>query len=114
MPGRQVIGWALVLCLPLIVPGATLAPAHEPVRLCAHSVTGLLWAAAGSQLLGLVVRYRGTAAAGIPEASQLQPAQPLLTLVWSVLLLGERPTPAAPLTAGAVLVRIAVTQRARG
>jgi hypothetical protein len=34
--------------------------------------------------------------------------------VWSVLLLGERLTSAAPLTAAAVLVRIAVTQRARG
>jgi hypothetical protein len=41
----------------------------------------------------------------------LQPAQPLLTLVWSVLLLGEQLTPAAPLTAVAVPVRIAVTQR---
>jgi drug/metabolite transporter (DMT)-like permease len=43
----------------------------------------------------------------------LQLAQPLLTLVWSVLLLGERLTWAAPVTAVAVLVCIAVTQRAR-
>ncbi|USQ87304.1 DMT family transporter [Streptomyces phaeoluteigriseus] len=114
MPGWQVIGWALVFCLPLAVPAAALALAHEPVRLTAHSVTGLLWVAAGSQFLGLVVWYRGMAAIGIPKASQLQLAQPLLTLVWSVLLLGEHLTPAAPLTAAAVLVCIAVTQRARG
>ncbi|MDX3640857.1 DMT family transporter [Streptomyces sp. MB09-02B] len=111
MPGWQVIGWALVLCLPLSVPGALLALSYEPAQLTAHSVAGLVWVAAGSQFLGLVVWYRGMAAIGIPKASQLQLAQPLLTLVWSVLLLGEQLTPAAPLTAAAVLVCIAVTQR---
>ncbi|MFF4976762.1 DMT family transporter [Streptomyces sp. NPDC001083] len=114
MPGWQVIGWALVLCLPLSLPGALVALSYEPARWSAHSVTGLLWVAVGSQFLGLVVWYRGMAAIGIPKASQLQLAQPLLTLVWSVLLLGERLTPAAPLTAAAVLVCIALTQRARG
>ncbi|MGW4731547.1 DMT family transporter [Streptomyces shenzhenensis] len=113
MPGWQVIGWALVLCLPLTVPAAVLALSYEPVRLTAHGVAGLLWVAAGSQFLGLVVWYRGMAAIGIPKASQLQLAQPLLTLVWSVLLLGEHLTAAAPLTAAAVLVCIAVTQRSR-
>lgn len=114
MPGWQVIAWALVLCLPLTAPAAALALSYEPVHLSAHSVAGLLWVAAGSQFLGLVVWYRGMAAIGIPKASQLQLAQPLLTLVWSVLLLSEQLTPAAPLTAVAVLVCIAVTQRARG
>ncbi|WP_415948697.1 DMT family transporter [Streptomyces sp. KLOTTS4A1] len=113
MPGWQVIGWALVGCLPLAVPLAAVALAYEPWVLTAKAVTGLLWVAAGSQFLGLVVWYRGMAAIGIPKASQLQLAQPLLTLVWSVSLLGERMTLAAPLTAVAVLICIAVTQRAR-
>jgi drug/metabolite transporter (DMT)-like permease len=52
------------------------------------------------------------AAIGIARASQLQLAQPLLTLVWSVLLLAEPLSPAAPVAAVAVLVCIAVTQRA--
>ncbi|MEU4036478.1 DMT family transporter [Streptomyces collinus] len=111
MPGWQVIGWALVLCLPLSLPAAAVALAYEPVHLTAHGVAGLLWVALGSQFLGLVVWYRGMAAIGIPRASQLQLAQPLLTLVWSALLLGEHLTAAAPLTAVAVLVCIAVTQR---
>src|SRR5690606_12149857 len=114
MPGWQVIGWALVLCLPLVLPVAAAGLVLEPVRLTAHSVTGLLWVAAGSQFLGLIVWYRGMAAIGIPKASQLQLAQPLLTVVWSVLLLNEHLTVAAPVTAAAVLVCIAVTQRARG
>ncbi|MGV9788733.1 DMT family transporter [Streptomyces sp. NPDC003435] len=111
MPGWQVIGWALVLCLPLSALGAALALGHEPVRLTAHGVAGVLWVAVGSQFLGLLLWYRGMAAVGVPRASQLQLAQPLLTLVWSALLLGEHVPAAAPLTALAVLVCIAVTQR---
>ncbi|MGW0544667.1 DMT family transporter [Streptomyces griseoincarnatus] len=114
MPGWQVIGWALVLCMPLTVPVAAVALTAEPVHITAHSVTGLLWVAAGSQFLGLIVWYRGMASIGVPKASQLQLAQPLLTLFWSVFLLGEHLPWAAPVTALAVLVCIAVTQRARG
>ncbi|MEV0321301.1 DMT family transporter [Streptomyces sp. NPDC050658] len=114
MPGWQVVGWALVMCLPLSVVGAVIAFQYESFELTGHSTAGLLYAAIGSQFLGLVVWYRGMAVIGVPKASQLQLAQPLLTLVWSVFLLGEHLTVAAPLTAAAVLVCIAVTQRARG
>ncbi|MFB0631332.1 DMT family transporter [Streptomyces sp. AB3(2024)] len=113
MPGWQVIGWALVLCLPLTVAGSVLGLAYEPVHLTAHGVAGLVWAAAGSTFLGLYVWYRGMAEIGAPRASQLQLAQPLLTLVWSVALLGEHLSPAAPAAACAVLVCIAVTQRVK-
>lgn len=113
MPGWQVIGWALMLCLPLALTGSAVALAFEPVRLTAHGMIGLLWVAAGSTFFGLYVWYRGMASIGIAKASQLQLAQPLLTLLWSVSLLGEGLSPAAPVTAVAVLVCIAVTQRAR-
>ncbi|WP_418956069.1 DMT family transporter [Streptomyces tritici] len=112
MPGWQVIGWALILCLPLAVVASAVALAHEPVRLTAHGVIGLIWVAAGSTFFGLYVWYRGMAEIGIARASQLQLAQPLLTLFWSVFLLGEHLPLAAPLAAVGVLVCIAVTQRA--
>ncbi|MGP3771081.1 DMT family transporter [Streptomyces sp. SDT5-1] len=114
MPGWQVIAWALVLCLPLAVAGAAVALPYEPVHLTGHAVAGLVWVAVGSQFLGLVVWYKGMGMIGIPKASQLQLAQPLLTLLWSVVLLGEALPVAAPLTAVAVLLCIAATQRARG
>ncbi|MGW1490940.1 DMT family transporter [Streptomyces sp. NPDC002402] len=113
MPGWHVVGWALILCLPLSLAGSAIALSIEPVRLTAHGVIGLAWVAAGSTFFGLYVWYRGMASIGIAKASQLQLAQPLLTLVWSVSLLGERLSPAAPVAAVAVLVCIAVTQRAR-
>ncbi|MFV0130776.1 DMT family transporter [Streptomyces sp. HMX112] len=111
MPGWQVIGWALILCLPLAVAGSAVALAFEPVRLTAHGVLGLLWVAAGSTFFGLYVWYRGMASIGIARASQLQLAQPMLTLLWSVGVLGEPLSAAAPVAAGGVLVCIAVTQR---
>jgi drug/metabolite transporter (DMT)-like permease len=113
MPGWQVIGWALIVCLPFAVAGSAVALAFEPVHLGVRGVIGLVWVAAGSTFFGLYVWYRGMAGIGIARASQLQLAQPLLTLVWSVLLLGEELSPAAPLAAVAVLVCIAVTQRSR-
>ncbi|MFD0371347.1 DMT family transporter [Streptomyces sp. NPDC127114] len=113
MPGWQVIGWALVFCLPLMTAGAAVALSYEPVRLTAHGVAGLVWVAVGSTFFGLYVWYRGMAVIGIPRASQLQLAQPLLTLFWSVTVLGEDLAPAAPAAAVAVLVCIAVTQRAK-
>ncbi|MFD3547154.1 DMT family transporter [Streptomyces sp. NPDC058655] len=113
LPGWQVIGWALVLCLPLSLAGSAAGLAYEPVHLTGHGLAGLVWAAAGSTFLGLYVWYRGMAEIGAPRASQLQLAQPLLTLVWSVALLGEHLSPAAPAAACAVLVCIAVTQRVK-
>lgn len=112
MPGWQVVGWALIVSLPLAVAGAALALPSEPVRPTAHGVIGLVWVAAGSTFLGLYVWYRGMAEIGVPRASQLQLAQPMLTLVWSFLVLGEKVSAAAPVAAIAVLVCIAVTQRA--
>ncbi|WP_074467930.1 DMT family transporter [Streptomyces sp. WMMB 714] len=114
LTGTQVVGWALVGCLPLAVPGAAVALALEPSGgPTVHAVLGLLWVAAGSQLLGLTLWYRGLSVAGVARASQTQLAQPLLTLGWSVLLLGEELSAAAPLTAVAVLVCIAVVRRSR-
>ncbi|MCH6159263.1 DMT family transporter [Streptomyces marispadix] len=113
LTGLQVIGWALVGCLPLAVPAAFAALLAEPAHPTAHSVAGLVWVATGSQLLGLLMWYRGMGLAGVARASQTQLAQPLLTLGWSVLLLGERLPPAAPATALAVLVCLAAVQRAR-
>lgn len=113
LPALQVIGWALVACLPFASVGAVIAVLHEPVTLTGHSVTGLLWGTVGSQFLGLLVWYRAMGRAGVARASQVQLSQPLLTLVWAVLLLGETLTPAAPAAAVAVLVCIAAVQRAR-
>jgi drug/metabolite transporter (DMT)-like permease len=113
MPGWQVIGWALVGALPLTVPAAGVALALESVHLGGQALAGLVWMSVVSQFLGLMVWYRGMAAIGVARASQLQLAQPLLTLVWAAGLLGEHLGALTAPAALAVLVCVAVTQRAR-
>lgn len=113
LPAWQVIAWGVVLALPLTLPLAAWALAHEAARLTPTSVGGLLYIALVSQFLGFVVWYRGMGMIGVTRASQLQLAQPLLTLVWAVLLMGETLSAAAPVTAAVVLSCIVVTQRAR-
>ena len=113
MPGWQVIAWALVFALPVTIPITAIALATEPIRFSVPALAGLAYIALVSQFGGFVVWYRGMAELGVARASQLQLAQPLLTLVWSVLLLGESLPPLAPVTAVIVLLCITVTQRDR-
>lgn len=114
MPGWQVIAWGVVAALPVSALVTALALPLEPVRLTAEAIAGMAYVAAVSQFGGFVLWYRGMAAIGVPRASQIQLAQPLLTLVWSTLLMGERLPPLAPPTALVVLGCIVATQRVRG
>ncbi|MEU3355241.1 DMT family transporter [Streptomyces sp. NPDC037389] len=113
MPGWQVIAWGLVAALPVSTLVTSLSLSWEPVHPTARAAVGMAYLAAVSQFGGFVVWYRGMAAVGVPRASQLQLAQPLITLVWAVLLMGEQLSPLAPVTAVIVLGCIAATQRAR-
>lgn len=111
LAGWRVIAWGLLLAAPLNVALTAVAVVHEPVRLTATALLGLGYIAAISQFGGFVVWYRGMGLIGVERASQLQLAQPLLTLVWAVALLGETLPAAVPFTAAAVLGCIVVTQR---
>ncbi|GAA2089547.1 DMT family transporter [Kitasatospora saccharophila] len=112
LPGWQVIAWGVVAALPVTALTGALALTTEPVHWNWHGLTGLAYLAAVSQFGGFVVWYRGMAAIGVPRASQLQLAQPLLTLCWAVLLLAETlPVAAVPAALG-VVGCIVVTQRA--
>ncbi|MFK0172159.1 DMT family transporter [Streptomyces sp. NPDC090306] len=113
MPGWQVIAWGVVAALPATVLTLLVAVPSEPVHITAKAVTGMLYVAAVSQFAGFVVWYRGMALAGVARASQLQLAQPLVSLLWSALLVGERVPPVAPIAAAVVVLCILTTQRAR-
>lgn len=113
MAGWEVIARGVVIAAPINLVVAAIALTQEPVRLTGTALAGLAYIAAVSQFLGFVVWYRGMGLIGVARASQLQLAQPLLTLVWAVLLMGEKITPTVPLTAVVVLACIVVTQRAR-
>ncbi|MET8293794.1 DMT family transporter [Streptomyces sp. NPDC005180] len=113
MPGWRVIAWGVVLAAPVNLAVTLWALPHEPVHCTAKALAGMAYIAAVSQFGGFVVWYKGMGLIGVARASQLQLAQPLLTLMWAVLLLGEEIGAAVPLTAVVVLACIVVTQRAR-
>jgi drug/metabolite transporter (DMT)-like permease len=50
---------------------------------------------------------------GIAKVGQIQLAQPVLTLIWSALLLGETVTPASSAAALVVLTCVVLIQRTR-
>jgi drug/metabolite transporter (DMT)-like permease len=113
LPGWHVIAWAVVLALPISLAITLIAVPHERFAPTLSSLVGLAYIAGISQLGGFVVWYRGMGIIGVAKASQLQLAQPLLTLVWSVLLMNEHLPLTAPVTAVVVLLCIVVTQRTR-
>ncbi|GAA3314213.1 DMT family transporter [Nonomuraea dietziae] len=112
-PGWHVISYALVLSLPVTLPVSVALAAVTPITLTAASVGGFLYVGLVSMFLGFIPWYAGLARGGIARAGQTQLVQPLLTLVWAWLLLGERYGLATVLGALAVLVCVAVTQRSR-
>jgi drug/metabolite transporter (DMT)-like permease len=113
MPGWQVIAWGVVLSAPINLAVCAVALPVEAVHLTTAAVAGMAYIACISQFGGFVVWYRGMGLIGVERASQLQLAQPLLTLAWAVVLLGEHLSAAVVVTAAIVLGCIVVTQRAR-
>ncbi|TDB88120.1 DMT family transporter [Actinomadura sp. KC216] len=113
MPGWRVISWALVLAAPITVPVTVWLLATTGPDWTGRATLGFAYVAAFSAYIGFFAWYEGLARAGIARASQVQLAQPVMTLLWSGLLLGERIDATTALAAVAVLVCVALTQRTR-
>ncbi|WSG19501.1 DMT family transporter [Nonomuraea sp. NBC_01738] len=112
-PGWRVISYALVMSLPVTLPVTAVLATLTPITLSWAAVGGLAYAGLISMFLGFVPWYAGLAQGGIARAGQTQLTQPLLTLVWAWVLMGERFGLATIAGALAVLVCVAVTQRTR-
>ncbi|MFW0786091.1 DMT family transporter [Gordonia sp. CPCC 206044] len=98
----QTICWALVLAVPVMAPATLIALAGR----LPHA-TGGQWAAFGylsavSMFLGFFAWYRGLAIGPMTTVSQIQLVQPVLSVSWAVLLLGEHLD--AALVAGGIAV----------
>ncbi|WP_236244624.1 DMT family transporter [Streptomyces sp. CC210A] len=88
----QTISWALVLSAPLMsvllaVSVARQPPSAGPVEWAAFAYLGVV-----SMYLGFFAWYRGLAIGPMAQVSQIQLVQPVMTLCWAALLLGERLT----------------------
>jgi drug/metabolite transporter (DMT)-like permease len=87
--GWQVISWALVCSLPIILAATlfVLPPSLSGVSLPAW--LGLAYVSLFSMLIGFVFWYRGLALGGIAGVGQLQLLQPFFGLMLSAALLHE-------------------------
>jgi drug/metabolite transporter (DMT)-like permease len=111
--GAATISWALVLSLPLTVPVTALVVAISHPEPHTTAVLGLAYVGAISMFLAFFAWYAGLARGGVARVGQVQLTQPLLTVLLSALVLGERVDAAMLLAAAGVLACVAATQRAR-
>ncbi len=88
--GWQVISWALVLSLPVMLPLALLTKPESFAHVGGPAWFGLAYVALFSMLIGFVFWYRGLALGGIAAVGQLQLLQPFMGLGLAALFLHER------------------------
>ncbi|KQC36171.1 DMT family transporter [Frankia sp. ACN1ag] len=111
--GAAVICWALLAALPVTVPLTAIGlTVHPPRQVTAGAAAGLGYVSVVSMFLGFVVWYRGLALGGVARVGRLQLAQPVLTLIWAALLLGEPLTPLGVGTAVIVIASVVLGRRA--
>ncbi len=115
MPGWQVVSWCVVLMLPLTMPGffVSLWLGRESHSVSAIPILAFLFTSFGSMYFGFFAWYRGLSELGVAKGSQVQLIQPLLTLLWSAILLNEVVTGATLMAASVVIVCISIVQRLR-
>ncbi|HEV7368633.1 DMT family transporter [Arenibaculum sp.] len=87
--GWQVISWALVLSLPVMLPLAVAAMPPSWAGVGRPAWAGLAYVSLFSMLIGFVFWYRGLARGGIAAVGQLQLLQPFFGLALAASLLGE-------------------------
>ena len=110
--GAQTISWALVATAPISFTIAALSWT-DPGQVSTDAWLCFAYVSVISMFLGFFAWYGGLARGGVAHVSQVQLAQPLLTLLWSALVLGEHISGWTLAAALAVLACVAITQRAR-
>ncbi|MGX5716389.1 DMT family transporter [Arthrobacter sp. MAHUQ-56] len=98
----QTIAWALVLAAPAMLLLMLAAMASQPPSATPVQWGAFAYLAVVSMFLGFFAWYRGLAIGPIPQVSQIQLVQPVLSIGWAALLLAE------PLTWTTVLGALAV------
>lgn len=85
----QVICWALVLSLPVMLPAALLGMPASSAHIGVPAWLGFAYVSLFSMLIGFVFWYRGLAQGGIAAVGQLQLLQPFFALGLAAILLEE-------------------------
>ncbi|MDQ6526711.1 DMT family transporter [Nocardioides sp. LHD-245] len=86
----QAISWALVLAAPAMAALTAVSVAREQPSATATQWLCFAYLACVSMFLGFFAWYRGLAIGPMAQVSQVQLAQPVLSIAWAGLLLGEQ------------------------
>ncbi|MGX5682199.1 DMT family transporter [Schumannella luteola] len=109
----QTVSWALVLASPFMAALTALSAASRPPSATPVEWAAFAYLAAVSMFLGFFAWYRGLAIGPIAQVSQVQLVQPVLSIVWAALLLGEPLTLPTVLGGAAVILCAGVAVRVR-
>lgn len=91
--GWQVISWALILSLPVMLALAVFYAPSSFDTVSLNGWLGLAYVSLFSMMIGFVFWYRGLAIGGIAGVGQLQLLQPFFGFILAGLLLGESVEP---------------------
>lgn len=91
--GWQVISWALVVALPIMLPLGFFMRPSSFTGISTGAWMGLAYVSLFSMLIGFVFWYRGLAQGGTAAVGQLQLLQPFFGLALAATLLHEAVTP---------------------
>jgi drug/metabolite transporter (DMT)-like permease len=111
MGGQQVIAWALLLSMPLLLPVTIWLALRHGVSASPRAWAGFAYVSLFSMFIGFFFWYKGLALGGIARVGQVQLLQPFLTLAGAALILGEAPDARNFLFAVAVIAVVAVGRR---
>jgi drug/metabolite transporter (DMT)-like permease len=109
----QTVSWALAIALPLMVVLAAVSVAIQPPDATATEWAAFAYLGVVSMFLGFFAWYRGLAIGPMAQVSQTQLVQPVLSIAWAVLLLGEQLTLPTVLGGLAVILCAWVAVRVR-
>ncbi|MDQ3445816.1 MAG: DMT family transporter [Pseudomonadota bacterium] len=106
MGGAQVICWALVCSVPLLLPPVVWLAWQQPWPWSPPVAASFAYVALVSQWLGFFAWYRGLALGGVARVGQVQLLQVFLTIGFATLLFGEVAPAITWLFAAAVAVTV--------
>ncbi|MGG3450580.1 DMT family transporter [Domibacillus aminovorans] len=107
----QVISWALVLSLPLMLPLSFYFTPDSWADIGDPALFSLAYVSLFSMLIGFVFWYRGLAQGGIAAVGQLQLLQPFFGLLLASMILNEKVSPALVAVNIAVVLCVAAARR---
>lgn len=112
VPGWQVISWAVIVSLPLVVPATIILWPAGAGSAPLSAWAGLVYGGVGSQFAGYALWNVALAWGGVAKIGQLQLLQPFVTFLIAVPLLGETVDGPMIALAAAVAVVVALGRRA--